>query len=79
MAENSKQDRTISYAARVVLALTDEDLDSAFRALTEASTSRGLGGLQAVAVALGQMAADRMTPADAEILAAACLDAEATR
>lgn len=69
-----RQDRTISYAARIILGLKDGDLDSVHRVLTEASTTGGLGGLRDVTVALGQFAADRVTPDDAEGLALMAAD-----
>lgn len=75
----NKNDRTVSRAARVVLALKDDDLGAAVVALTETATSGGLGALRDVAVALGQMVADRLTPEAAADLVARHLDAEEAR
>lgn len=79
MAQNSKQDRTISRAARMVLALKDQNLEAAIVAVTEASTHRGLGGLRDLCLALAQLAADRMTADDAADLVREALDAEDAR
>lgn len=75
----NRQNQTVSRAARVVLALRDDDLDAAVRVLTEASTTGGLGALRDVALALAQMAADRISEESAAELVARSLDAEATR
>ncbi|WP_238534698.1 hypothetical protein [Gordonia polyisoprenivorans] len=75
----NRQNQTVSRAARVVLALRDDDLDDAVRTLTEASTTGGLGGLRDLALTLGQMTADRISEEAAAELVARSLDAEATR
>ena len=75
----NRQNQTHSRAARVVLALRDDDLDAAVRTLTETSTAGGLGALRDVALALGQMTADRITEETAADLVARSLDAEAAR
>lgn len=72
----NKQDHTLSRAARVVLAMRDNDLDAAVRALTEASTTGGLTGLRDVTLVLGQMAADRISESTAADLVTRCLAAE---
>ncbi|RPA20006.1 hypothetical protein [Gordonia sp. OPL2] len=75
----NRQNQTVSRAARVVLALRDDDLDAAVRVLTEASTTGGLGALRDVALALGQMTADRISEESVAELVARSLDAESTR
>ncbi len=75
----NRTDRTASTAARVIMALVDEDLDAAARVLAESYTTGGLGGLRNVALALGQMTADRLTPEAAADLVARHLDAEEAR
>lgn len=75
----NRQNQTHSRAARVVLALRDDDLDAAVRTLTETSTAGGLGALRDAALVLGQMCADRITEETAADLVARSLDAEAAR
>lgn len=69
-----RSDRTVTYAARTVLALVDDDVDSAVRVLTEASTTGGQIGLRDVALALAQFTATRTGPEEAQALAMLTVD-----
>lgn len=75
MAHDLKRtDRIAAYAARMVLAAKDEDLNALVRVTTEVTTTGGLVGLRDVAVALAQFAADRSTEDEAAAIALLAAD-----